>query len=51
MLAQEREVIAVEALEKLGRTAEADRRAQAFARAYPGSSHLPRLSTLVGHPL
>lgn len=51
MLAQEREVIAVEALEKLGRGAEADQRAAAFVRRYPGSSHISRLSTLVGHAL
>jgi len=51
LLAQEREVIAVEALEKLGRGAEADQRANAFVKRYPGSSHISRLSTLVGHPL
>lgn len=39
VLAQEREVIAIEALRRLGRNAEADRRAAAFARAFPGSAH------------
>jgi len=38
-LAQEREVIAIEALRRLGRGAEADRRAAAFAQAFPGSAH------------
>jgi hypothetical protein len=38
-LAQEREVIAIEALRRLGRSAEADRRAAAFAQAFPGSAH------------
>ncbi|MEP7052434.1 MAG: hypothetical protein ABJB12_18850 [Pseudomonadota bacterium] len=39
VLTQEREVIAIEALRRLGRGAEADRRAAAFARAFPGSAH------------
>ena len=39
LLAQEREVIAIEALRRLGRNAEADRRAAAFAQAFPGSAH------------
>ncbi len=39
VLAQEREVIAIEALRRLGRGAEADRRAAAFAQAFPGSAH------------
>lgn len=39
VLAQEREVIAIEALRRLGRSAEADQRAAAFARAFPGSAH------------
>lgn len=37
-LVQEREVIAIKALRQLGRTAEADRRAEAFAKAFPGSA-------------
>lgn len=39
VLAQEREVIAIEALRRLNRSAEADRRAAAFAKAFPGSVH------------
>lgn len=39
VLSQEREVIAIEALRRLKRTAEADQRAAAFARAYPSSAH------------
>jgi hypothetical protein len=42
-LAQEREVIAIEALRRLGRGAEADRRAAAFAQAFPGSAHQRRV--------
>jgi len=38
-LAQEREVIAIEALRRLQRNAEAEQRARAFARAFPGSAH------------
>jgi len=38
-LVQEREVIAIEALRRLNRTAEADRRAAAFSKAFPGSAH------------
>jgi hypothetical protein len=43
VLAQEREVIAIEALRRLGRSAEADGRAAAFARAFPGSAHQRRV--------
>jgi hypothetical protein len=39
VLVQEREVIAIEALRRLNRTAEADRRAAAFSKAFPGSAH------------
>ena len=38
-LVQEREVIAIEALRRLNRTVEADRRAAAFSKAFPGSAH------------
>jgi outer membrane protein assembly factor BamD (BamD/ComL family) len=48
MLAQEREVIAVEALVKTGRTAEAKARADAFKKRFPGSSHARRVDALVG---
>lgn len=39
LLAQEREVIAIEALRHLGRQTEADARAERFRQAYPGSAH------------
>jgi len=39
VLAQEREVIAIAALRRLGRTAAAERRAEAFDRSYPHSAH------------
>jgi hypothetical protein len=45
-LAQEREVIAIDALLRLGRQAEAAQRAQRFQSNYPGSAHARRLSTL-----
>jgi hypothetical protein len=44
MLVQEREVIAITALRRLGRSAEADRRAEAFAKAFPGSAFQRKLS-------
>lgn len=43
LLAQEREVIAIEALERLGRSEAARARAEAFERRYRGSVHQPRL--------
>ncbi|HTV23931.1 MAG TPA: hypothetical protein VMG12_34810 [Polyangiaceae bacterium] len=42
-LAQEREVIAIEALERLGRNDDARARAAEFERRYRGSVHQPRL--------
>jgi hypothetical protein len=39
ILAQEREVIAIAALRRLGRTAEAEQRAAVFDRTYPNSAH------------
>jgi outer membrane protein assembly factor BamD (BamD/ComL family) len=48
MLAQEREVIAIEALVKMGRTAEAKSRADRFRARFPGSSHMRRIDTIVG---
>ena len=45
VLAQEREVIAIEALRRLGRTAEADARAEAFDRAFPNSAHRRKIDT------
>jgi hypothetical protein len=44
---QERELIAIQSLERLGRTAEAKARAQRFATRFPGSAHLPRLKRLL----
>jgi hypothetical protein len=44
VLAQEREVIAIEALRRLGRHDAAQARAAAFERRYSGSVHRPRLS-------
>ncbi len=48
MLSQEREVIAIEALVKTGRKAEAKKRVEKFKTRFPGSSHTRRLDTLVG---
>jgi hypothetical protein len=45
VLAQEREVIAIEALKRLGRTDEAARRAADFARRYPGSAYRKKLDS------
>lgn len=47
--AQEREVIAIEALSTLGRRAEAERRAAAFHAAYPHSSHGERVDRLIAN--
>jgi hypothetical protein len=46
-LAQEREVLAVEALLRLGRRSAAGQRARAFERRYPESSHLVRVHDLL----
>jgi hypothetical protein len=45
VLTQEREVIAIDALRRLGRSAEADRRAERFEQRYPGSAHQRKLDT------
>jgi TolA-binding protein len=42
-LTPEREVLAIEALRQLGRTAEAEARLQRFEARYPKSLHLKRL--------
>ncbi len=47
-LAQEREMIAIEALLGLSRRPEAIKRAEAFRKAWPTSTHLVRLNTLLG---
>ena len=44
VLVQEREVIAIQALRRLGRSAEADRRAEAFGKAFPGSAFQRKLN-------
>jgi hypothetical protein len=43
LLTPEREVLRIEALRRLGRTAEADQRLRAFQKRYPDSIHLRRL--------
>lgn len=45
-LAQEREALTIEALCRSGQTAAARRRAEAFARTYPGSPHAARVQQL-----
>ena len=45
---QEREVLAIEALAKLGRTAEARARASEFTVAFPASAHARRIRVLLG---
>jgi hypothetical protein len=47
-LAPEREVLAIEALSKLGRGGEARARFATFRARYPQSPHIARLNTLVG---
>jgi hypothetical protein len=46
VLTQEREVIAIEALVRLGRTSAAKARADAFARIFPGSAHQQKIDQL-----
>lgn len=46
-LAEEREVLAIEALLKLGRASQARERARAFVRHFPGSSQRGRLDALL----
>ena len=48
LLDQEREVIAIDALKRLGRMSDARSRAKRFRAAHPTSSHLGRLEVLVG---
>jgi hypothetical protein len=47
MLVQEREVIAIEALKRLGRQAEAGARAARFLKAFPSSAHRSKIESLV----
>jgi type IV secretory pathway VirB10-like protein len=46
-LAQEREVIAIDALSRLGRSGEAGKRAEDFGKKYPGSAHQKKVETSV----
>jgi hypothetical protein len=47
-LAQEREVVAIKAMLRLGREAEARARASRFVASFPGSAHRPGLEALFG---
>jgi outer membrane protein assembly factor BamD (BamD/ComL family) len=47
-LVPEREVLAIEALNELGRVSEARSRFDAFRTRYPQSPHLARLEALLG---
>jgi len=49
-LAQERETVAIAALVALGRTADAQRRADAFKATYPDSPNIRRIETLLSSP-
>jgi hypothetical protein len=49
MLGQEREAIAIEALVKLGREAQAKARARSFVAAHPSSPYRSRIETAIGH--
>lgn len=44
---QEREILAIEALLRLGRVADAKQRGRSFAQRHPSSSHLPHLEDLL----
>lgn len=50
VLAQERELVAIDALTRLGRSEAARARAATFLRQYPGSVHAVRIRELVGGP-
>ena len=47
-LVQEREVLAIDALLRLGRRAEAEQRAARFEGEHPGSAYGRRIATLLG---
>lgn len=49
VLSQEREVIAIEALQRLGRDGEMRARAQKFLATYPTSAHRSKIESLVSH--
>lgn len=48
VLVQEREVIAIEALTRLGRSADALARAERFLKAYPSSAHRSKIESITG---
>jgi hypothetical protein len=50
VLRQEAEVIAIEALLRVGNRAGAESRAEKFRTAYPTSPHLRRMEAILGHP-
>lgn len=49
-LAQEREVIAIEALSRLDKTSSAQERAEAFSEKYPESAHQKKVDTTLKEP-
>ena len=50
VLAQEREVIAIDALVRLGRPGDARARADRFFRDFPASAHRPRIDAILEGP-
>lgn len=48
VLVQEREVIAIDALARVGRRAEAAARGERFLKAFPGSAHQSKIAGIVG---
>jgi hypothetical protein len=48
VLVQEREVLSIEALERLGRHKEAVSRGDAFLRSFPGSAHRSKVNAVIG---
>jgi hypothetical protein len=48
VLVQEREVLAIEALERLGRHLDASARGTRFLEAFPGSAHRSKVAAIVG---
>ena len=49
VLAQEREVLAIDALLRLGRKSEANARATRFSNSYPASAHWPHIQRLLSN--
>jgi hypothetical protein len=47
VMVQEREMIAIEALLRLGRIQQANARAATFSKSFPGSAHAARLENLL----